>query len=352
MKNWWQDIRTRMTRLWLQCITLEGWTDMLYWVHDAQGNLGMASELISLPLFIFLIKLVVNNMSITNHPCALCRCLLHLNGHPRLLLRDEPHSWCALWRVLKGHLCSYHLFFSTIYLDKRQTCEVWKWLSLAIVYEIMNVNNNCQSKRRIISYIFTNYFKIAPLIISPTTNLCRSERNRNREEIFRRCAPSSRWTRTCKAIRFSILTTIIIIIITIIIITRLSGFIIIISSLTIIHFSIFKYIFFKDLQGYQVFSSKSSNNHHRYQIPCLNSSPPQEWISHGEDLEQPVGDTNALKVEMGKTKVALFNCFVEMGKTKVALFNFLLLCNKNILDDWVYLCYFKDKMWQDQGGRL
>ena len=26
-----------------QCITLEGWTDMLYWVHDAQGNLGMAS---------------------------------------------------------------------------------------------------------------------------------------------------------------------------------------------------------------------------------------------------------------------------------------------------------------------
>jgi len=27
-----------------QCITLEGWTDMLYWVHDAQGNLGMASE--------------------------------------------------------------------------------------------------------------------------------------------------------------------------------------------------------------------------------------------------------------------------------------------------------------------
>ena len=93
---------------------------MLYWVHDAQGNLGMASELISLPLFIFLIKLVVNNMSITNHPCALCRCLLHLNGHPRLVLRDEPHSWCALWRVLKGHLCSYHLFFqpSTLTKDK------------------------------------------------------------------------------------------------------------------------------------------------------------------------------------------------------------------------------------------
>ena len=30
----------------VQCITLEGWTDMLYWVHDAQGNLGMASELL------------------------------------------------------------------------------------------------------------------------------------------------------------------------------------------------------------------------------------------------------------------------------------------------------------------
>ena len=30
----------------MQCITLEGWTDMLYWVHDAQGNLGMASELL------------------------------------------------------------------------------------------------------------------------------------------------------------------------------------------------------------------------------------------------------------------------------------------------------------------
>ena len=59
-----------------------------------------------------------------------------------------------------------------------------------------------------------------------------------------------------------------------------------------------------------------------------------------------MGDTNALKVEMGKTKVALFNCFVEMGKTKVALFNFLLLCNKNILDDCVYLCYLKGKMWQ------
>ena len=55
MKYWWQDIRTRMTRmtrLWLQCITLEGWTDMLYWVHDAQGNLGMASELISLSPFL------------------------------------------------------------------------------------------------------------------------------------------------------------------------------------------------------------------------------------------------------------------------------------------------------------
>ena len=79
-----------------------------------------------------------------------------------------------------------------------------------------------------------------------------------------------------------------------------------------------------------------------------------------------MGDTNALKVEMGKTKVALFdffvemgktkvalfNFFVEMGKTKVALFNFLLLCNKNILDDYVYLCYLKGKMWQDQGGRL
>ena len=33
-----------MTMITLQCITLEGWTDMLYWVHDAQGNLGMASE--------------------------------------------------------------------------------------------------------------------------------------------------------------------------------------------------------------------------------------------------------------------------------------------------------------------
>ena len=39
--------------------------------------------------------------------------------------------------------------------------------------------------------------------------------------------------------------------------------------------------------------------------------------------------------------MALFNFFVEMGKTKVALFNFLLLCNKNILDDCVYLCYLK-----------
>ena len=28
-------------------------------------------------------------------------------------------------------------FLSTIYLDKRQTCEVWKWLSLAYVYEIL-----------------------------------------------------------------------------------------------------------------------------------------------------------------------------------------------------------------------
>ena len=171
---------------------------------------------------------------------------------------SAPSSWWTSFLVCSLESSQRSLvfipsFFSTIYLDKRQTCEVWKWLSLAIVYEIMNVNNNCQSKRRIISYIFTNYFKIAPLIISPTTNLCRSERNRNREEIFRRCAPSSRWTKTCKAIRFSILTTIIIIIITIIIITRLSGFIIIISSLTIIHFSIFKYIFFKDLQGYQVF---------------------------------------------------------------------------------------------------
>ena len=33
-----------MIMMTLQCITLEGWTDMLYWVHDAQGNLGMASE--------------------------------------------------------------------------------------------------------------------------------------------------------------------------------------------------------------------------------------------------------------------------------------------------------------------
>ena len=32
-------------KMTLQCITLEGWTDMLYWVHDSQGNLGMASEL-------------------------------------------------------------------------------------------------------------------------------------------------------------------------------------------------------------------------------------------------------------------------------------------------------------------
>merc|ERR1719204_2338907 len=42
----------------------------------------------------------------------------------------------------------------------------------------------------------------------------------------------------------------------------------------------------------------------------------QEWISHGEDLEQPVGDTNALKVEMGKTK----NDPVMMGLLKSTMF--------------------------------
>ena len=246
MKNWWQDIRTRMTRLWLQCITLEGWTDMLYWVHDAQGNLGMASELISLFLSSW------SNLSSITWASPIT--LVHCAGvyFISMVILGSFFVMNLILGVLSGEFskvtCVHIIFFLTIYIDKRQTCEVWKWLSLAIVYEIMNVNNNCQSKRRIISYIFTNYFKIAPLIISPTTNLCRSERNRNREEIFRRCAPSSRWTKTCKAIRFSILTTTTIIII----ITRLSGFIIIISSLTIIHFSIFKSIFFKDLQGYQV----------------------------------------------------------------------------------------------------
>ena len=114
------------------------------------GQLGHGQWVdLSLPLFIFLIKLVVKNMSITNHPCALCRCLLHLNGHPRLVLRDEPHSWCALWRVLKGHLRSYHLFFqpSTLTKDKLVRSENdWVWLMFMKYYII--VNNSCQSKKK------------------------------------------------------------------------------------------------------------------------------------------------------------------------------------------------------------
>ena len=70
---------------------------MLYWVHDAQGNLGMASELLQ------------KYFTFPDHDdSCLCRRLFHLHGHPWVVLRHEPYPWCPLWRVFQGEYPHHH----------------------------------------------------------------------------------------------------------------------------------------------------------------------------------------------------------------------------------------------------
>ena len=119
---------------------------MLYWVHDAQGNLGMASELLQ-KYFTFPDR----------DDSCLCRRLFHLHGHPWVVLRHEPYPWCPLWRVLQG---DYHYHHHQCCHLKYVCCSIFSYFS---------------STRR--------------------------ERNRSLVAISKRCAQNNKWTKTCKDIR-------------------------------------------------------------------------------------------------------------------------------------------------------
>ena len=151
MKYWWQDIRTMMTRLWLQCITLEGWTDMLYWVHDAQGNLGMASELISLSPFL---SSWSNLSSIT---WASPITLVHCAGvyFISMVILGSFFVMNLILGVLSGEFSKVtcvHIIFFFNHIPWQKT-NLWGLKIIESGFCLWNiiVNNNCQSKRRIIS---------------------------------------------------------------------------------------------------------------------------------------------------------------------------------------------------------
>ena len=148
MKYWWQVIRTRMTRLWLQCITLEGWTDMLYWVHDAQGNLGMASELISLSPFL---SSWSNLSSIT---WASPITLVHCAGvyFISMVILGSFFVMNLILGVLSGEFSKVtcvHIIFFFNHIPWQKT-NLWGLKIIESGFCLWNiiVNNSCQSKKK------------------------------------------------------------------------------------------------------------------------------------------------------------------------------------------------------------
>ena len=80
-----------------QCITLEGWTDMLYWVSCCTQRYQEKC----------LIYLFLPDPRLTGEYLAVH--LLCVHGRPRSLLRDEPHSWCS--QRVNIHYSSWAFFF-------------------------------------------------------------------------------------------------------------------------------------------------------------------------------------------------------------------------------------------------
>ncbi|CAG0896176.1 unnamed protein product [Darwinula stevensoni] len=86
-----------------QCITMEGWTNVLYDVNDAIGNSWPWIYFISLIIFgsFFVLNLVLGVLS-GCHGKHVAVDLFCLARNPRRIFRYESHSWCPIWEREKA----------------------------------------------------------------------------------------------------------------------------------------------------------------------------------------------------------------------------------------------------------